>query len=359
MISLYRIYSCELVVLIMSAFSEERFEINLDDSSNVNDGNDGSNVNDGNDINDLNDSIEYDIPSINRDGPIVVLVIGMAGSGKTTLMHRLNLHMLETNKKGYYVNLDPAVTTTPFGANIDIRDTVNYKEVMKQYGLGPNGGILTSLNLFATRFGQVIEILERRCGDLDYIFVDTPGQIETFTWSAGGQIIHELLASSFPTTILYIVDTPRCSSPTTFMSNMLYACSVLYKSRLPMICVFNKIDCVSCGFAEEWMNDFEAYQTALDADSEEYMGTLNRSLSLVMDEFYKNIRRIGVSAVSGQGIAQLFENIDGTVAEFKESYIPELKKRFREKKAMENKQKEIQIQRIREDIKNSKGDSII
>ena len=26
---------------------------------------------------------------------------------------------------------------------------------MKQYSLGPNGGILTSLNLFATRFDQV------------------------------------------------------------------------------------------------------------------------------------------------------------------------------------------------------------
>ena len=32
---------------------------------------------------------------------------------------------------------------------------VKYKEVMKQYNLGPNGGILTSLNLFATRFDQV------------------------------------------------------------------------------------------------------------------------------------------------------------------------------------------------------------
>ena len=32
---------------------------------------------------------------------------------------------------------------------------MKYKEVMKQYGLGPNGGIVTSLNLFATRFDQV------------------------------------------------------------------------------------------------------------------------------------------------------------------------------------------------------------
>jgi hypothetical protein len=30
-------------------------------------------------------------------------------------------------------------------ANIDIRDTVRYKDVMKEYGLGLNGGILTSL----------------------------------------------------------------------------------------------------------------------------------------------------------------------------------------------------------------------
>lgn len=222
-----------------------------------------------------------------RKLPTAVLVIGMAGAGKTTLMHRINLHMIDMDIRGYYINLDPAVKDVPFAANIDIRDTVNYKEVMKQYGLGPNGGILTALNLFATRFDQVVNILDRRAEELDYIFIDTPGQIETFTWSAGGQIIHELLATSFPTVIMYITDTPRCVNPTTFMSNMLYASSVLYKSQLPMICVFNKIDAVPCEFALEWMTDFEAYQNALEAEeSSDYMNSLNRSLSLVMDEFY-------------------------------------------------------------------------
>ncbi len=38
---------------------------------------------------------------------------------------------------------------------IGVTAQVKYKEVMKQYNLGPNGGILTSLNLFATRFDQV------------------------------------------------------------------------------------------------------------------------------------------------------------------------------------------------------------
>ena len=44
--------------------------------------------------------------------------------------------------------------------NMDIRDTVDYKQVMSQYQLGPNGGILTALNLFATRFGKVMDFAE-------------------------------------------------------------------------------------------------------------------------------------------------------------------------------------------------------
>jgi hypothetical protein len=57
---------------------------------------------------------------------------------------------------------------------------------------------------------------------------------------------------------------------------MLNACSVLYKTRLPMVCVFNKIDVSPCAFAEDWMNNFESFQEALDNDSEEYMVSLNR-----------------------------------------------------------------------------------
>ncbi|CAN0522718.1 unnamed protein product [Laminaria digitata] len=38
---------------------------------------------------------------------------------------------------------------------------------MSQYGLGPNGAITTSLNLFATRFDQVLDLLEKRSDDLE------------------------------------------------------------------------------------------------------------------------------------------------------------------------------------------------
>ena len=51
---------------------------------------------------------------------------------------------------------------------------------MKQYGLGPNGGIVTSLNLFATQFDQLLGLLEKRQEQHEYVIIDTPGQIEVW-----------------------------------------------------------------------------------------------------------------------------------------------------------------------------------
>lgn len=87
--------------------------------------------------------------------PLCLIVLGMAGSGKTTFVQRLTADLYASSSAPFVVNLDPACLEVPFPANVDIRDTINYKEVMKQYGLGPNGAIVTSLNLFATKFDQV------------------------------------------------------------------------------------------------------------------------------------------------------------------------------------------------------------
>ena len=240
--------------------------------------------------------------------PIVILVVGTAGSGKTTLVQRLCGELALRGDSTYAVNLDPAVLHLPYHANIDIRDTVNYKELMKQYKLGPNGAIVTALNLFATRFDKVVDILRGRAATTRYVVVDTPGQIEVFTWSASGALITDMLVSSFPTVVLYVVDTPRCKSPTTFMSNMLYACSILYKTRLPFVAAFNKADIAPVEVAAAWMDDYAAFQAALDEESERsesYSNSLTRSLSLSLDEFYRELRHVGVSSLSGAGFPEL------------------------------------------------------
>lgn len=253
--------------------------------------------------------------------PVIILMIGMAGSGKSTWMHRMVIRLQSLKKRVYTVNLDPAVRNVAYPVNIDIRDTVNYKEVMKHFGLGPNGAIMTSLNLFATKFDQVLGLLDKRAPELDYVLIDTPGQIEVFNWSASGQIITDALAVSYPTVVCYVVDTARCSKPVTFMSNMLYACSILYKTKLPFIVAFNKIDVTPHNFLQEWMQDFEKVGEALSRETS-YVASLSRSMSLAMEEFYRNLRSVGVSAVTGQGCADFEQAVEAACEEFQTSYVP-------------------------------------
>ncbi|KAG7006724.1 hypothetical protein G7Y79_00013g034960 [Physcia stellaris] len=263
--------------------------------------------------------------------PVAIVCVGMAGSGKTTFMQRINSYLHSKRQPPYLINLDPAVRSVPFDSNIDIRDSLNYKEVMREYNLGPNGGILTSLNIFATKIDQVMGILEKRtlpnpetpnAKKIKNIIVDTPGQIEV----------------------------------------------ILYKTKLPMILVFNKTDVKDADFAKEWMTDFESFQAALKHEEDMgsfggvegtstglgggsgYMGSLLNSMSLMLEEFYRHLRIVPVSSMTGKGIDEFFEAVAEKAGEFEKDYKPELEKRRKDRQQEKESKREKELGKLMEDM---------
>lgn len=158
-----------------------------------------------------------------------------------------------------------------------------------------------------------------------YVLFDTPGQVEVFTWSASGTIITEALAQKFPTVILFVIDTVRSQNPTTFMSNMLYACSIVYKYKIPMIVALNKSDVIDPTFAIEWMQDSEVFEAAINKDPT-YMACLNQSLTSALDIFYQDLPVVSISSKTGNGFDKLIEAIHTAAKDYEENYRPEVER---------------------------------
>ena len=63
------------------------------------------------------------------------------------------------------------------------------------------------------------------------------------------------------------------------------------------------------------MQDFETFQAALSND-ESYNSNLSRSLSLTLDEFYKDLTTIGVSAATGEGFDEFLAAVDAAAVQY-------------------------------------------
>ena len=109
------------------------------------------------------------------------LVIGPAGSGKSSYCTAVYQHCCTQRRTVHVINLDPAAETFKYPVSIDIRDLISLDDVSEELKLGPNGGLIFCMEYLI----ENIQWLEKKIGEYedDYLIIDCPGQIELYTLS--------------------------------------------------------------------------------------------------------------------------------------------------------------------------------
>jgi len=235
----------------------------------------------------------------------IVFIIGTAGSGKSLLTATFNEWLKVGKQKTAILNLDPGVLTLPYVPDIDIRDYININELMKKYGLGPNGALIMAADLIA----EEAERLGREIGDLksDVVIVDTPGQMELFAFRASGPYIANELTKE-PKAIVYLFDAVFSFNPLNYVSNMFLSAAVYNRFFVPQLHVLSKCDLLPPEQTNRIV-DWSANPKALEEVIEEKLSGTRRLLSRdMMHAIYRLGLRfllIPVSAKTNEGLINL------------------------------------------------------
>ncbi|MCS7385897.1 MAG: ATP/GTP-binding protein [archaeon GB-1867-005] len=171
-----------------------------------------------------------------------IMVIGTAGSGKSALTAAFSEWLSNLEKKVGTINLDPGVKWLPYSPDVDIREYISIDEVMEKYGLGPNGALIACVDMMSNYIQEVRE--EVRDLGVDYLIIDTPGQMELFAFRSTGPYITAKIGGE-KLIVLCLLDSMFTKYPSDFISILLLATSVQYRFLKPQINVISKSDMLS------------------------------------------------------------------------------------------------------------------
>ena len=213
----------------------------------------------------------------------LIFVLGTAGSGKSELTGAFTRWLEMQGEDAMAINLDPGAITIPYSANVDVRDYIKVEALMKEYGLGPNGGLMLASEL-------MLEIIEQLSSDIDdfspdVALVDTPGQMEMFAFrDVGARIAEEI--SDEGKGVLYLFDASICRDPLNYVMNMFLASAVNSRFLLPQVSVLSKADVLHDELEEleSWGEDTANLEEAINSRltgmnrliSQDMMGVISR-----------------------------------------------------------------------------------
>ncbi len=239
----------------------------------------------------------------------LIFVLGTAGSGKSTFTAKFTRFLEFHREDVMAVNLDPGSMILPYAANVDVREYIKVEEIMEDYGLGPNGGLMLAHDMMA----GIVEDLSNDIEDFtpDICIVDTPGQMELFAFrEIGAQIAQELTDSEKG--VIYIFDGIQCRDPLNYVMNMFLASAINTKFFLPQYHLISKIDALDDYQLEEivsWSEDEFSLEEAVDARLTGLNRTMSQDMMEIINRIGMDFDPIPVSSTNNDGFAELYSKL--------------------------------------------------
>lgn len=176
-------------------------------------------------------------------GKYATVVIGPAGSGKSTLCTVLAEHYATKGRSTHICNFDPAAEDLLYNPSIDIRELISLDDAMEGKGLGPNGGLVFCMEYL---LNQGETWLSDQLGDHeeDFIIIDMPGQVEVlFNISAVPSFVHLLQRTGYNVVVLFLLDALATTADAgKFIAGCTFALSSMVCFECPFMNVLTKCD---------------------------------------------------------------------------------------------------------------------
>jgi len=176
-------------------------------------------------------------------GKYAQIVIGPAGSGKSTYCHYIQQHGDAARRTVHVANLDPAAESFSYTASIDIRELVSLDEVMEELDYGPNGGLVYCMEYLVNNMDWLADKMEDYADD--YVVFDCPGQIELYCHlPVMKSITNELQRLGYNVCVVYCLDSVFVSDAPRFVAGTMMCMAAMFQLELPHVNVLTKVDMI-------------------------------------------------------------------------------------------------------------------
>ena len=233
-------------------------------------------------------------------------MVGTAGSGKSFLTATL-VHYLQTNEINVgTLNLDPGVLRLPYAPDIDVRDSIDINEIMTEYELGPNGGLVAAVDLITAQSGEIIQEINEISPDV--LLIDTPGPMELFAFRPTGV----LAATQFggdKNVLVNLMDANLCKTPYGLVNSMILSLSVQMRFFFPQLNIITKSDLLTQEKEEElqnWIEDIFLLEDALNNSVKGEKRELAIKLARTIDDLHLFPETFPISAKENYNVDTLY-----------------------------------------------------